>query len=218
MIGSRKRKFSSKERRNQCLDMIKNGLCNLGTFLDCELDEMFIIESIRSRGYNLEFVQDVYGDDRDVALDAINQWGYAFKFLSHRLKNDKELGMIAIQCDPLLIRIAGKDVRGDKEIVLMAIKKNPDVFKYARVELQLNREFILDCVKTNGKIFKVISNKMKSDKDILLGAIKTYSDALIYAPVSFVNDTEVRDATIQNNPSLDVLNHIREHLNLSDHD
>ena len=161
----------------------------------------FVMENLKTGGWNLKYVSDRLRNDPEVVMEAIKSYELAFEYASDRLKNDKDFVMKVLEIEGSLLLNASKELQKDKELILKAFKTENNMFirtgemcDYSDSiienlpdyeKLREDKEIALGLVKSYGRKIKYLPEKLQKDKDIILTAVKTYASILFNENIDY---------------------------------
>lgn len=99
-------------------------------------DKQFVLDQVSANGKRLEFVNDVFKNDKDIVLAAVSQYGHSAD-IGHMYENGKQ------------ISFASEKLQNDLEVVKKAIKHNFRAWSYLKEG---------NVFKTDPSIFDLASN------------------------------------------------------------
>ncbi len=162
-------------------------------------DKELVLQAVKSKPSNLQYVKTSLGNDLDVVLAAVNQDGSALRYSAESIKKDKVIAKAAVKQCGSALEFVDHSLKLDREVVMEAVKQNGYALKYSDISLKSDREIVLEAVKQNGLAITYSDISLKSDREIVLEAVKQDGLAITYADISLKSDREIVSAAIQQN-------------------
>ena len=101
-----------------------------------------VLEVIKKRGTELQFVSMGLKGDREIVLEAVKNNGWSLQYASEILKKDYDIVLEAVKNMGFALQFADKSLRKNKSIVLEALKTSRRAIEYADKSLLNDPEFI----------------------------------------------------------------------------
>ena len=164
-------------------------------------DKELVLEAIRLKPSNLQYVKESLEIDLRVILEAVRRNGLLLEFAKER-KLDSYVVITAVTQNGLALQFADMSLKKNKEIVLRAVKQNGLALKYADISLRSDREIVLEAVKHFGLAIKYAEQSLKADREVVSAALQQNGYALNFADQSFLTDKSLLLISMNNIPKL----------------
>ena len=150
--------------------------------------------------WHIEYMDEKFRDDTDIALAAINNHSLALAKVSDRLRADRDVVYAALSgsFDGDVMEHANEKFKSDEDLVLEFLKKGKwQLYHFISSELQEKKEIALLAVQmsTNGFITRDIPEKFKTDRAFIMEALtpsEFYPENLQGRLIEFIPD-ELKD-------------------------
>jgi hypothetical protein len=98
---------------------------------ELQRDRMFVIDSVRRVGSDLQHIPENFRNDWRVVLEAVASDGLALPYASEALRSDRDIVAAACRQNGLALQYAATELQADKELVAVAVNQNPDALQFA---------------------------------------------------------------------------------------
>ncbi|MEI8300513.1 MAG: DUF4116 domain-containing protein, partial [Chlamydiota bacterium] len=136
------------------------------------------IQLVTENGMELERLEPIFQNNKDVVLAAVTQNGRALQFAHSRLKNDRQVVYAAIRNTEHALEFVGDDFKNNREQVLALIRENELAMGFGNDELVEDRAFILEAVTANGFVLQLLDETLRNDREIVVRAVWENPEAL----------------------------------------
>lgn len=136
------------------------------------------IQLVSENGLELENLDSVFQNNKNVVLAAVRQNGRALAFAHPRLQNDNEVVREALKDEEdtdFIIEHAGENFKNHREALLELIRTNEMAIGYGNDELVEDKAFILDAIDANPMVIQLLDESLKNDKEIVTRALMAMS-------------------------------------------
>lgn len=132
------------------------------------------------RGFRWKVMPEELREDRNFVLDVVRSQGFELAGALPSFRADREVVKEAVKANGLALQFAFADLRDDREIVWAAIQGGGiaskdlgygSALQYASQRLRTDRDFVLDAVLENGSALIGADTKFKDDREIVLAAV-----------------------------------------------
>ena len=135
-----------------------------------------------------EYLPAVLKKDKAILFQCIKNFQWDMEKVDPMLKDDRNLMLRFIKYNGDFIRYASKRLRDDEEIAKYSLKKSPSNMKYLSQRLKGEKKIVLDAVKQNGLLLKLVSDTLKKDKDLIRLAVKNNPQSIEYMSDNLKSD------------------------------
>jgi hypothetical protein len=165
-------------------------------------DKELVLQAVKSKPSNLQYVKSSLGSDLDVVLAAVNQDGCALRYSAETIKKDKVIAKAAVKQCGSALEFVDHSLKLDREVVMEAVKQNGYALKYSDISLKSDREIVLEAVKQDGLAIKYAEQSLKADREVVSAALQQNGYALNFADQSFLTDKSLLLISMNNIPKL----------------
>lgn len=169
--------------------------------LEISLNKELVLEAIvNSKNRDLQWINPIFQDDKDIILNVLEKNGYNLKFPINVLgKEYKELLLNALKIDfnarDFISNEYWNEIKNNRGLFIEFLSSNSLLLSEAKNEYKNDKEIVLVALKGKkylGGIIEYASEKLRNDKGLVLFAIQNNDEGIFYKGKSkLVNDEDI---------------------------